>query len=155
MLKCYFSTGKIKLLAAIYLFILQNRCREQTQIINSKCSRVHQAVRKLGEMLNAIFKPKSTEATDEDSVLGTFNITLLHLYSRFVAQLWQFYVNISGWRCAMSGKRGSEDGHAPDDSDKEQLICKFEKVWGFFGLFFLVDPAFITNVLNMKSPSGI
>lgn len=53
------------------LFILQNRCREQTKIINSKCSRVHEAVRKLGEMLNAIFKPKSTEATDEDSVLGT------------------------------------------------------------------------------------
>lgn len=59
----------------------------------------------------------------------------------------------------MSGKRGPEDGHAPDDSDKDQLICKFEKVrvgvFFFFRFFFLPDPAFITNVLNMKSPSGI
>ncbi|XP_075877996.1 dynein axonemal heavy chain 8-like [Nelusetta ayraudi] len=81
----------------------KNHCREQTKIINFKCSRVHQAVRKMGQMLSAIFKPKRSESTDEDSVLG--------------------------WRCAKSGKRVSsaEDGHAPEDSEKDQLICKFEK----------------------------
>lgn len=83
------------------LFILQNRCREQTQIINSKCSRVHQAVRKLGEMLNAIFKPKSTEATDEDSVLGILisrSFTNIPVSSRgFENFMWTFQVG--GVRC--------------------------------------------------------
>lgn len=152
MLKCYFSTGKSNLLATIYLFILQNHCREQTKIINSKCSRVHQAVRKLGEMLNAIFKPKSTEATDEDSVLGT-------LISR-------------SFRCVPGSSHGSEsfmwtfqvggvqclEREALRTDTLQTIQIKINsyvnlKRYGFG--FFLPDPAFITNVLNMKSPSGI
>lgn len=62
-------------------------------------------------------------------------------------------MNISGWRCAKSGKRVSsaEDGHAPEDSEKDQLICKFEKVHFYF-VFSEQKTCFVhskqANVLN-------
>lgn len=64
-------------------------------------------------------------------------------------------MNILGWRCAKSGKRVSsaEDGHAPEDSEKDQLICKFEKV-RFYLVYLQRNTYFVhnrqSNVLNKK-----